>query len=82
MRLAKIIDFLEKDQLPYDEKRALKIAFQVYLFTINHETLRYINSKQKHMKKWQFQVIFGNRSPNGTIHVVSQDTSLERPVEH
>ena len=34
--LQEIINFLEKEQLPYDTKRACKIALQASLFTIDN----------------------------------------------
>ena len=46
-----IIEFLESEQLLYDQKRACKIALQASLFTIDDQILYYINPKQKHQKR-------------------------------
>ena len=49
--LQEIVDFLEKEELPYEQKRAQKIALQASLFTIEDQILFYIDPKQKHHKR-------------------------------
>ena len=49
--LQEIIDFLENDELPLDQKRARKIAMQSSLFTLEDQILFYIDPKQKHRKR-------------------------------
>ncbi len=51
LALQEIIDFLEKEELPYEQKRARKIALQASLFTIDDNILFYIDPKQKHRKR-------------------------------
>ena len=49
--LREIVDFLEKEELPSEEKRARRIALQASLFTIEGRLLLYIDPKQKHRKR-------------------------------
>ena len=49
--LKEIIEFLEMEQLPYNQNRARKIAIQASLFAIDEQFLDYIDPKQKHQKR-------------------------------
>ena len=49
--LKEIVIFLEKEELPLEQKRARKIALQASLFTIEDQILFYIDPKQQHRKR-------------------------------
>ena len=49
--LSEIIHFIQTEELPQEEKRARKIALQSSLFTVADDTLYYVDSKQKHLKR-------------------------------
>ena len=49
--LLEIIQFLETEELPEDEKRARRIALQRSLFAVVNETLYYLDPKQDHRKR-------------------------------
>ena len=49
--LLEIFDFIQKEQLPQDEKRARKITLQASLFTIADDMLYYVDPKQEHRKR-------------------------------
>ena len=48
--ILEIVMFLEKGELPYDEKRACWITLQASLFTLVDGMLFYIDPKQEHRK--------------------------------
>ena len=49
--MLEIFDFLQKGELPSEERRARKIALQVSLFTIDDEMLYYVDPKQKQQRR-------------------------------
>ena len=49
--LAETFDFLQKEELPPDGKRARKIAVQASLFTIQEVLLYYVDPKQKNQRR-------------------------------
>ena len=49
--LLEIINFIQKEELPHEEKRARKIAVQASLFTMEDDMLCYVDPKQKHQKR-------------------------------
>lgn len=78
--LREIIVFLQKEKLPDDEKRARKIALQAPLFTIEDQTLFYIDPKQKHQRRvvvpnhLQEQILKENHSSGMGGHFSGQRT--------
>ena len=49
--LQEIRDFLEKEELPADSKRARKVALQSPLFVIEDQVLYYLDQRQKRLKR-------------------------------
>ncbi len=49
--LQEVIAFLEKEELPYEQKRARKIALQAPMFTIEDRILFYVDPKHQHQKR-------------------------------
>ena len=48
--LLKIIQFLETEELPQEERRVKRIALQKSLFAIVYEILHYLDPKKDHRK--------------------------------
>lgn len=49
--LQEVIAFLEKEELPYEQKRARKIALQAPMFTIEDRILFSVDPKHQHQKR-------------------------------